>query len=236
MRPVRWAGTLAVALCWVAGGWAVARDAASLDWAQLAHFRDQNARLAATAASAPRVVFMGDSITEGWARFGAEMFADPSHINRGISGQTTSQMLVRFRADVVELRPKVVVILAGTNDIAGNTGPISEAAVAGHLASMAELAQAHGIRVVLLSVLPASRYYWAPELRPAPRIVELNRLLRAQAQRLRVAYVDLHTPMADAAQGLKKAYGEDGVHPNAVGYAVMRSLVAPAIAAALHGP
>lgn len=228
--------TLLMALCCLAPGLAASQDAARLDWPQLARFGSDNAALGAPAAGQARVVFMGDSITEGWSRFGPEMFADKARINRGISGQTSSQMLLRFRSDVVGLRPRVVVLLAGTNDIAGNTGPVSEATIAGHIASMAELALAHGIRVVLVSVLPADRYYWAPELRPAPRILELNRLLQAHAQRLGLGWVDLHTPMADAHQGLKKVYGEDGVHPNEAGYRLMRELVEPAIAQALQRP
>lgn len=214
---------------------ASAADEASarLDWAQLSRFEADNLALGPPAEGEARVVFMGDSITEGWSRFGPAMFASRSRINRGISGQTTSQMLVRFRADVIALRPRVVVILAGTNDIAGNTGPVSESTVAGHIASMAELARVHGIRVVLLSVLPANRYYWAPALRPGPRIVALNRLLEDCARQQRLAWVDLHTPMADAEGGLLRAFGEDGVHPNEAGYRAMHGPVEAALADAL---
>ncbi len=211
-----------------------AAQPANPDWPNLARFRADNAALGAPAAAVPRVVFMGDSITEGWSRFGPQMFEVPGRINRGIGGQTTSQMLVRFRQDVIELQPRAVVLLAGTNDIAGNTGPVSEATVAGHVASMAELARAHGIRVLLVSVLPAKRYYWAPEHRPAARIVALNALLKAYAEKQGIAYVDLHTPMADAEQGLKPEYGADGVHPNAAGYRVMRQAVEPALQALLR--
>lgn len=206
------------------------------DWPNLARFRADNAALGAPAAGQARVVFMGDSITEGWSRFGPEMYSDAARINRGIGGQTTSQMLLRFRADVIALRPRAVVILAGTNDIAGNTGPVDNTTIAGHVASMVELAQAHGIRVLLVSVLPADRYWWAPAVKPALRIVELNRLLQAEAARLGVAWLDLHTPMADAGGGLKPEYGEDGVHPNATGYRAMRAAVEPALAALLQRP
>lgn len=215
-------------------GMTQAQDAAA-DWAKLGRYRPANEALAsAPTPVAPRVVFMGDSITEGWPQGDPTMFTQPGFVNRGISGQTTSQMLVRFRQDVIELRPRAVVILAGTNDIAGNTGPISEATIAGHIASMVELAQAHGIRVVLVSVLPADRYGWVPNLKPAQRIVALNRMLQTWAQRNGVAWVDLHTPMATDSQGLRHGYGEDGVHPNATGYAVMRPAVERAIAHVLR--
>lgn len=208
------------------------------DWAQLGRFRAANEALAgqpaAVATAGQRVVFMGDSITEGWLKADPAFFANPALVNRGISGQTTSQMLVRFRPDVIELKPRAVVILAGTNDIAGNTGPISEQTIAGHIASMAELARVHGVRVVLVSVLPADRYSWAPALQPAQRIVALNRLLQTWAQAHDVIWVDLHGPMATATQGLRKEYGEDGVHPNAAGYAVMRPALEQAIARALR--
>jgi lysophospholipase L1-like esterase len=204
------------------------------DLAQLGHYRGANAALAAPAAREPRVVFMGDSIVEGWSRFDPEYFSDGTRINRGIAGQTTSQMLVRFRADVIALRPKVVVILAGTNDIAGNAGPITEPEIVGNIASMAELARAHGIRVVLVSALPANRFYWNPAIRPAARIVALNRLLAAYAKQHGHGWVDLHQLLSDANQGLKRGFGEDGVHPNAVAYRAMRQPVEEAIVAALR--
>lgn len=204
------------------------------DWANLARFRDANAQLLAGPPDGQRVVFMGDSITEGWSGGDPAFFSDRSRINRGISGQTTPQMLLRFRDDVIALKPRVVVILAGTNDIAGNTGPVTDAQIAGYVASMVELAQAAGIRVVLLSVLPADRYWWNTALKPAPRIVALNRLLQQVAEQHRVAWVDLHKPMNDGKDGLLHAYGEDGVHPNKAGYAAMREPVRDALAAALR--
>lgn len=204
------------------------------DWAQLGRYRDANATLPAPAAGQPRVVFMGDSITEGWKLGANDGYADLQRVNRGISGQTTPQMLVRFRPDVLALKPRVVVILAGTNDIAGNTGPATDAEIAGNIASMVELALAHGLRVVLVSVLPADRYWWNTALRPAARIVALNRLLAAYAKDRPLIWVDLHTPMADANQGLKPVYGEDGVHPNDAGYRAMRGPVEAAIAQALR--
>ncbi len=209
-------------------------DAPPADWAGLGRYAAANAALPPPARGEQRVVFMGDSITEGWGRGVPDSpFADPRRVNRGISGQTTPQMLVRFRADVIALRPAAVVILAGTNDIAGNTGPATLADIEGHIASMGELARAHGIRVVLCALLPAAGYYWNPAVRPAPQIVALNERLRALARREGWAFVDLHTPMADAQGGLRREFGEDGVHPNAAGYALMRPLVEDGIRQAL---
>jgi lysophospholipase L1-like esterase len=229
---MRQIASMAVLSLLSAGGTALAVD--PNDWAQLDRYRGANAALAAPAAGEPRVVFMGDSIIEGWSRVDPEYFSAGTRINRGIGGQTTSQMLVRFRADVIALRPKVVVILAGTNDIAGNTGPITEPEIVGNIASMAELARTHGIRVVLVSALPADRYYWNPAIKPAARIVELNRLLAAYAKQQGLGWVDLHALLADANKGLKRGFGEDGVHPNRAAYRAMRQPVEEAIVAALR--
>lgn len=202
------------------------------DRLRLGSYRADQAARAGAATVESRVIFVGDSIVERWSRFGPELFADRSLVNRGISGQTTSQMLKRFRADVVAVQPRVVVILAGTNDIAGNAGPISEPEIMENIASMAELARSHGIRVVLISVLPVHRYYWNPRARPAARIVELNRLIAAYAKQHGHGWVDLHALLADANQGLKREYGDDGVHPNRAAYRVMRAPVEEAIVAA----
>ncbi len=183
-----------------------------------------------------RVVFIGDSITESWAPYFPALFPGKPYIPRGISGQTTPQILVRFRQDVVRLRPKVVVILAGTNDIAGNTGPSSLEMIQDNLASMAEIARANGIRVVLSSVLPAYDYPWKRGLEPAPRIVALNSWIRSYADATGAVYLDYHTPMADARGGLRAELTRDGVHPNAAGYAVMAPLAEAAIARALRLP
>jgi lysophospholipase L1-like esterase len=210
-------------------------DALTDDWPQLNRYRAANAALPAPAADEARVVFLGDSITDSWP--GADtFFATHHYIGRGISGQTTSQMLVRLRQDVIALRPKVVVILAGTNDIAGNSGPYDPAHTQGCLTSLVELARANGIRVVLTSCLPASDYWWRRGLEPAPKIIALNAWLQAYAARTGCVYVDYHAAMADAQGGLPPKYADDGVHPNAAGYAVMEALVAPAIAAALAQP
>ncbi len=206
----------------------------SPDWGNLARFRSDNARLGAAQPGEQRVVFMGNSIIEGWSPHFAVLFPGKPYIGRGISGQTTPQMLVRFRQDVVALAPAVVVILAGTNDIAGNTGPSSLEMIEDNIASMAEIAQANGIRVVLSSVLPVFDYPWKPGLEPAPKIVALNAWLAQYARAHNAVYLDYHTPMADERMGLKHEYGDDGVHPNMAGYRVMTPLVELAIRAALQ--
>lgn len=201
----------------------------SQDWAKLSAYRDANRQLTALPADARRIVFMGDSITEFWT----PSFWSKSLLNRGISGQTTPQMLLRFRSDVIDLKPRAVVILAGTNDVAGNTGPASEDMIVGNIASMAELAQAHGITVLLCAVLPADRFYWNPELRPADKIASVNQKLKDYAKRKRLVYVDYYEPMVNEHRGLKREYSDDGVHPNVAGYKLMIELVTQGIAAAI---
>jgi acyl-CoA thioesterase I len=203
-----------------------------LDWPNLARFRDANAALAPPAASENRVVFMGDSITEGWGRDGG-FFPGKPYVNRGISGQTTPQMLVRFRQDVIALKPKVVVILAGTNDIAGNTGPATPEMIEDNIASMADVAAGNGIRVVLSSILPAYDYPWRPGLEPAPKIAAINEWMKEYARGHRMVYLDYYSAMVDARPGLKPDLGSDGVHPNKAGYSVMAPLAEKAIAEAL---
>lgn len=200
------------------------------EWAGLGRYREANATL----LPAPdRVVFMGNSITEAWAPLFPTLFPGKPYVGRGISGQTTPQMLLRFRQDVLALTPKVVVILAGTNDIAGNTGPSTLEEIEGHIASMAELAQANGIRVVLCSVLPVYDYPWKQGLEPAPKIMALNDWIRAYAASHGAVYVDFHSAMEDERHGLRGEYSEDGVHPNEAGYRVMTTLVERGIAAVL---
>lgn len=203
------------------------------DWAYLARYRQANAELPAPAPGEQRVVFMGNSIVEAWAKYFPAHFPDKPYIGRGISSQTTPQMLVRFRQDVLTLRPLVVVLLAGTNDIAGNTGASTLEMIEDNIASMVELAQANGIGVVLCSVLPVFDYPWKQGLEPAPRIVALNAWLKSYAARVGAVYVDLHTPLADTRSGLRAEYSPDGVHPNEAGYRVMAPLVAQGIATAL---
>lgn len=203
------------------------------DWPNFSRYREANDKLGLPKPDEKRVVFMGNSITDGWSDVCPQFFAVKSYINRGISGQTTPQMLVRFRPDVINLKPKVVVILAGTNDIAGNTGPSTLEMIEDNLMSMAELARANGIKVVLSSVLPAFQYPWFPEQKPAEKIVQLNKWIKAYAEKNGYIYLDYFTPMADERNGLKKTYSEDGVHPNLAGYEVMNPLAEKAIQKAL---
>ena len=199
------------------------------DWANFDKYKEDNLKLGLLTQDENRVVFMGNSITQGWGEENPEFFEGKSYINRGISGQTTPQMLVRFRPDVVNLKPKVVVILAGTNDIAGNTGPSTLEMIEDNIASMVEIAKANNIKVVLCSVLPAYDYPWKPGLNPAKKIVDLNKWIKDYAEKNEIIYVDYFTPMADQRNGLKKEYSEDGVHPNLAGYKVMEPLVEKAI-------
>jgi lysophospholipase L1-like esterase len=203
------------------------------DWPNLAKYRPMNAELPPPAPGENRVVFMGNSITEAWAKSFPQLFPGKPYIGRGISGQTTPQMLLRFRQDVIALKPSVVVILGGTNDIAGNTGPSTLEMIEDNLASMTELAKANGIRVVLASVLPVYDYSWHKGLEPAAKIVALNAWIKQYAATNGAVYVDFHTPMADERQGMKGDLSPDGVHPNAAGYAIMAPLAEQAIAAAL---
>ena len=202
--------------------------ALDLDWAKLNAYRSANAQIRPLAEGERRVVFMGDSITEFWSK----SQWNSAHINRGISGQTTPQMLLRFRQDVIDLHPNIVVILAGTNDVAGNTGPATNEMIAGNIASMAQLAQTNGIKVVLASVLPASGFYWNPEAKPAQQIVELNEQIKMVAKRYGCVYLDYFSAMVNSDSGLKREYSDDGVHPNEMGYVVMSRLAKSAIAAA----
>ena len=211
------------------------------DWPNLGRYRDANRTLTAPSAGAPRVVFMGDSITDSWPqpRFG-DMFARKGYVGRGISGQTTPQMLVRFRPDVIDLKPRVVVILAGTNDISGNTGPMTNEEIQGNLASMSELAKANGIRVVLSSILPVSAYHTAPNgvpqttLRPMDRIAALNDWMKKHAAAQGHVYLDYFSAMVDDKGLLRQELSGDDLHPNAQGYAVMAPLVEAAILQALR--
>ncbi len=197
------------------------------DWPNLAKYRDANAALAAPARNEKRVVFMGDSITEGWA------LPNKRYINRGISGQTTPQMLVRFRQDVVDLHPAAVVILAGVNDIAGNTGPSTIEMIENNLMSMTDIARGNHIAVVLCSVLPANHFSWKPDLAPAQDIVRLNQWMKRYAADHRFTFVDYWSAMADDKQGLPASLSADGVHPNEAGYRVMAPLVERGIRRAL---
>jgi len=204
------------------------------DWANLDRYKNENAKLGNPSPGENRIVFMGNSITEGWSRLNPEFFSGKPYINRGISGQTTPQMLIRFRPDVIDLKPAVVVILAGTNDIAGNTGPSTLEMIEGNIISMAELARANGIIVVLSSVLPAYDYPWKPGLNPAEKIAALNEMIKRYADKKGIVYLDYYSSMVDERKGLKDTYTNDGVHPNEAGYKVMAPLAEEAIAKALN--
>jgi lysophospholipase L1-like esterase len=204
-----------------------------LDWPGLGRYHDANLKLATPAATESRVVFMGDSITDAWGKHFDKYFPGKPYVGRGISGQTTPQMLVRFRADVIALAPKVVVILAGTNDVAGNTGPETPEMIEDNFASMVDLAKLNGIRVVLCSILPVFDYPWKPGLEPAQKIVDLNKWLKDYAARSGSVYVDYFAAMVDENQGCKTELCSDGVHPTEAGYAVMVPLVEKGIADAL---
>ncbi|MDR6671826.1 SGNH/GDSL hydrolase family protein [Xanthomonas sp. 1678] len=208
-----------------------------LDWAQLDRYRADNAALAPPAAGERRVVFYGDSITDMWGRSeGTRFFPGKPYVNRGISGQTTAQMLVRFRQDVIDLKPAAVVILAGTNDLAGNTGLSTQRMIEDNLRSMAELAQANHIKLVLASVLPVSDYPWRPGLQPAEKIGALNAWIKQYAESHGAVYLDYHTRMRNRQGGLDKALANDGVHPTAAGYALMAPLAQQAVERALAQP
>lgn len=212
------------------------------DWAQLNRYRDANTQMTASEKSEQRVVFLGDSITDAWSnpKYGG-FFPGKPYVNRGISGQTTPQMLVRFRPDVIALQPRAVVILAGTNDISGNTGPMTIGAIEDNLASITELANQHGINVVLASVLPVSDYGHNGKGEPITQttrrspaeILELNAWTKRYAADNGHTYLDYFPKMVDENGMLKKELSEDGLHPNAQGYAIMAPLAEQAIQTAL---
>jgi lysophospholipase L1-like esterase len=217
-------------------------DARLRDWANLARYREANRTAGAPPAGAARVVFMGDSITDAWPqpRFGDYFTSHKDYVGRGISGQTTPQMLIRFRPDVIDLKPRAVVILAGTNDIAGNTGPMSNEEIQGNLASMAELAKAHGIKVVLSSILPVSAYHTAPngipqtQQRPMERIRAINDWMKTYAAAEKHVYLDYFPATADAQGLLREEFSADDLHPNAKGYAAMAAAAESALGQALR--
>jgi lysophospholipase L1-like esterase len=204
------------------------------DWPALGRYRDANNQLEPPAAGEDRVVFMGDSITDGWGNQYGKFFPGKPYVNRGISGQTTPQMLIRFRPDVIALKPKAVVILAGTNDIAGNTGPMTLEAIEDNLMSMAELAAAHGIRVVMSSVMPVCDYILNQTTRrPPEKINALNAWIKDYAAKHNAIYLDYYSAMLDGAGMFKKELTFDGLHPNDAGYEVMAPLAEKALADAL---
>lgn len=202
------------------------------DWANTCYFRAENATLAAQPAVADRVVFMGDSITQLWALAEPQDFG-PARVNRGISGQTTPQMLLRFKQDVLALKPKAVHILAGVNDIAGNTGPTTLEDIENNISSMVELAKAHGVQVILATPLPAARFTWAPQLTPGPQVVRYAEWVRRYAAEQNVVLADYYPVLATPDGAMKSELGPDGVHPNKAGYALMKPITQAAIEEAL---
>lgn len=196
------------------------------DWPNLNRYKDENSKLSIlNSKENNRIVFMGNSITEGWLSKRPDFFRTKNYINRGISGQTTPQMLLRFRQDVIDLKPAIVVILAGINDIAQNTGPYSVNATSGNIFSMCQLAKQNNIKVIICSVLPAIDFPWRPGLDPAQKVIDLNNILKSYALKNKLGYVDYFSAMANEKMGLKEELGTDGVHPNAAGYAIMEPIL-----------
>ena len=203
------------------------------DWANLKGYQNENAALTAPAKGENRVVFMGNSITQGWKETHPNFFSENLFIDRGISGQTTPQMLIRFRQDVIALQPKVVVVLAGTNDIAGNTGPSTLEMIMDNLSSMADVANANKIKVILCSVLPAYDYTWKKGMEPNIKIPKLNKMIKAYCEKKGFYYLDFFSEMNDGNNGMITELTTDGVHCTAKGYDKMESMVKPAIEKAL---
>ena len=207
----------------------IAQDPNPMDWPNFKQFEELNTKLTKMKKNKNRVVFMGNSITIGWLQTNPNFFKDKNYVNRGISGQTTPQMLVRFRADVVDINADVVVILAGTNDIAGNTGPITLKMIANNLKSMTEIAQANDIKVILCSVLPAYDYPWSPGKKPNIKIPKLNSMIEDFAKESGAFYLDYFKALNDGNNGIIKGYSNDGVHLTAKGYQVLEPMLEKAL-------
>ena len=199
------------------------------DWANNNYYKEANLKLKAYSADKKRVVFMGDSITENWGILKPEFFSQTKFINRGISGQTSPQMLIRFRSDAIELEPSIIIILAGTNDIAGNTGPTTINMISNNIISMSELALSHNIKVIISSVLPIYSYNWSDVKEPNKKVIDLNKILYDYATKKNLPFLDYYSSMVDNRPGLKKEFSDDEVHPNKVAYEVMSDLALKAI-------
>lgn len=195
------------------------------DWAYLEKYALDNEHLLKQHNDGNRIVFIGDSITEFWERYDSMFFSQNTYINRGISSQTTSQILERFQNDVIDLQPKSVIILAGINDIAENNGPISIEEIMNNIVSMVEKSLKNNIEVLLCSVLPANNFYWNPKIQPIEKIIQLNQMIKAYSLVKQIKYVDYYTQMVDENLGLDKKYTDDGVHPNLEGYLKMKSIL-----------
>ena len=212
----------------------VTTQAENSDWANLGYYKKRNRELGLPDENEKRIVFMGDSITEEWGNLYPEFFSGKNYINRGIGGQTTPQMLIRFKPDAIDLKPDAIVILAGTNDIAGNTGPSTVRMITDNIFSMAELAKAHEIKVVLASILPVYQYSWADDVLDPPSIVDsINRKIKEYVENQGLVYLDYYSSMVDDRKGLKLDYTGDGVHPNEAGYKVMSAIADDIILQAL---
>ena len=204
------------------------------DWPNLKRYAAANSKIDSTNSKKDRVVFMGNSITEGWVKADPDFFTAHNFIGRGISGQTTPQMLLRFRQDVIDLDPVAVVILAGTNDIAGNTGPMTTEQIFDNIVSMVELAEANDIQVIISSILPAAHYPWKPEVDSVTPILQLNTMLQYYCKGKGLVFLDYFSEMANAENGMKEPLSYDGVHPTEAGYQVMEPLAVAAIYKALE--
>ena len=210
-------------------------DNKNLDWPNLSRYQNENTSVGLPEKGKQRVVFMGDSITEEWSNLYPDYFDTKGYINRGIGGQTTPQMLIRFKPDVIDLEPDIVVILAGTNDIAGNTGPSNVKMISDNIFSMAELARAHQIKVVLSSILPVFQYEWAKEIKDVPATIDsVNDEMKLYVNDHGLVYLDYFSSMVDERKGLNKDYTYDGVHPNQDGYILMSSLAEKVLSRLLH--
>ncbi|MEL4307660.1 SGNH/GDSL hydrolase family protein [Joostella sp. CR20] len=215
-------------LCSLVGFNSFAQDN-TVAFANFEKYEAENKVLPAPNPTENRVVFMGNSITEGWKNMHPDFFEENPYIDRGISGQTTSQMLLRFRRDVIDLQPKVVTFLAGINDIAENTGPIALEDVYGNIISMVELAKANNIIPIICSTLPANHFPWRERINPTEKVIELNQMLKAYADKHQIVYVDYYTAMVDDKKGLSKELASDGVHPTSKGYDIMEPMIKEAI-------
>jgi len=194
------------------------------DWPNLKYYRAENQKIIEN-KNFPKVVFMGNSIIEGWVDMHPDFFKENNYLGRGIGGQTTPQMLIRFIPDVIDLKPEVVVILAGTNDIAENSGFSSQKMIKDNIKAMAQLAKQNDIKVILCSILPVFDYPWNPGLKPVPKIADINKWIQEYAEANNLIYLDYFSHLADANQGMKNEYAEDGVHPTRAGYKIMEPLV-----------
>ena len=210
-------------------------QAENSDWANLGYYEERNRELGLPDENEKRIVFMGDSITEEWSNLYPEFFSGNNYINRGIGGQTTPQMLIRFKPDAIDLKPDAIVILAGTNDIAGNTGPSTVRMITDNIFSMAELAIAYDIIVVLASILPVYQYPWVDDVLDPPSAIDsINSKIKEYVENKGLLYLDYYSSMVDDRKGLKSDYTSDGVHPNEAGYKVMSAIADEIISQVLY--